>query len=867
LERLPALLLRSFPPSETESMPRLLPFLVLFIVASTATSTIATETEATETDAKETVAKETVAKEAERFFESQVRPLLIERCHKCHGGEMQKGQLRLDSRAAILAGGENGAAVVPGKPEESLVMEAIRHESFEMPPDGKLSDDEIAAIARWIELGAPWPGREDAGPDDAGPLVHKGSRTLSDDDRAWWAFQPVSRPEAPPAEQGASQHAIDRFIARRLAEEGLRLSPPADKATLLRRATFDLHGLPPTPEEIDAFLADDSPDAYEKLIDRLLESPRYGERWARHWLDLVRYAESDGYKQDDFRPTAWRYRDYVIGAFNSDKPYDEFIKEQLAGDELRPDDPEALIASGFLQLGIYEYNQRDVVTQWNAILNEITDVTADVFLAQGLQCARCHDHKYDPLLQKDYFRLRAYFEAYSPECDAPLGSAEELAAHADRLAAWEAKTAELRRELAEVEQPLRDSIAKAAIDKFPDDTREIMSKPAEARTPGEEQINDLAYRQVDLELVKIDFSKQLKGEKLDRWKALSEELAKFESERPTPLPTALAAGDISRIAPPTFIPGKRSAVPIEPGPLSVLDFEPAVIPEPSLAAKSTGRRRALAEWIASAENPLTARVMVNRIWQYHFGRGLVSTSSDFGHLGDLPSHPELLDYLASRFMDHGWSIKEMHRLMMTSAAYRQSSQPTHVAQGSLNDPANRLVWRQNLRRLDAEQIRDAILAATGELKLDAGGPSADAKEPRRTIYTKLYRNRRDALLDVFDVPDGIASMPQRNVTTTPLQSLLLVNSPWMLDRAKTLAAKVEKHAGDAMSERDDAEIAVQLYRRLYNRQPTDDEKALVAAFLANPTNRYTGDAAQARQKALIDLCHAMLNSSEFLFVD
>jgi cytochrome c553 len=786
------------------------------------------------------------ATEPSRQFESEIRPLLVQRCHKCHGATVQKGKLRLDSRSAALAGGENGPAVVPGKPQKSLLVDAINHGSREMPPDGKLSEAQIASLTRWIEQGAVWPG------DDQPPVaaVRRGPKELTEADRQWWSFQPVKRPAAPEiTSDWPLRNDVDRFVAARLQAEKLHSSPEADKHALLRRATFDLHGLPPTPEETAAFLAHDAPQAYEKLIDRLLDSPRYGERWARHWLDLVRYAESDGYKQDDFRPTAWRYRDYVIQSLNDDKPYDRFVQEQLAGDEISPDDPQAVVATAYLQLGIYEYNQRDVPTQWHSILNEITDVTADVFLGQGLQCARCHDHKYDPLLQKDYFRLRAYFAAYSPLTSAPVASLAEQQAYREKLTAWEQKTADLRRELNELQEPARAAVANDAMKKFPDDMRAILEKPADQRSTQERQLYDLAWRQIVLETDKIDYSKKLTGDALLRWQELKAQLAAFESEKPQPLPTTIAGSDIGPDAPPTLIPGKQGEA-IEPGPPSVFDPRPAIVPTPTANATTTGRRRALAEWIANENNPLTSRVLVNRVWQYHFGRGLVNTSSDFGHLGELPSHPELLDYLASEFVASGWSLKKLHRLIMTSHAYRQASKNSSP-ETAAKDPQNRLLWRQSVRRLDAEQIRDAILAATGELDLVSGGPSVDVKAPRRTIFTKQFRNRRDPLLDVFDVPDGIASTPQRNVTTTPLQSLLLINNPWMLERAKVLAAKVNQDSPD------DAALVDRLYLRILARPATAGERQTVVRYLA----------AGNRQEALADVCHALLNSSEFLFVD
>ncbi|MFM9114578.1 MAG: DUF1549 domain-containing protein, partial [Planctomycetota bacterium] len=480
----------------------------------------------------------------------------------------------------------------------------------------------------------------------AQPRVRRG---LTAEDRAWWASQPLAAP-IPPATPTPrwSLSPIDRFIAARLEQEQgqghgqehghekLQPAPAADKATLLRRLAFDLTGLAPTAEQCDDYLADEQPDAYERQVDRLLASPRHGERWARHWLDLVRYAESDGFKQDDYRPHAWHYRDYVIKSLNADKPYDQFIREQLAGDELAPNDDEAQVATGFLRHWIYEYNQRDVRSQWTNILNDVTDVTADVFLAMGLGCARCHDHKDDPLLQRDYFRLQAFFAPLVPRDDRSLATAAERADYAQRLSDWERKTAEIRTEMTAIEQQIRAQTTQSAIDKFPKDIRPMLRKSPDERAPLEQQLAELANRQVTLEQVNVKMESRLKDEAKERWVALKKRLDEYAIDRPAPLPVVNAVSDVGVHAPPTVIPGGREGAVIEPGFLSILDPAPATI-QPLPALPSTGRRSALANWLTQPDQPLTPRVAVNRLWQYHFGRGLVKTASDFGRLGEPPT--------------------------------------------------------------------------------------------------------------------------------------------------------------------------------------------------------------------------------------
>ena len=778
-------------------------------------------------------AEEKLSAEQVKFFEGKVRPLLFEHCQKCHGKDKQSGGLRLDSLSAMLGGGESGAALVRGKPEESLLVEAVNYASFEMPPGGKLDEEKIAILTAWVKMGAPWPG------DDGQRKVVAAKPRITDEDRKYWAFQPVKDP-TPPAvnDQGWCRNDIDRFIFQQLHQNGLEPSAEANRLTLIRRATFDLTGLPPTPAEVDDFLNDSSPEAYEKLIDRLLASPRYGEKWARHWLDLVRFAETDGWRQDAFRPAAYRYRDYVIKSFNEDKPYDRFVLEQLAGDELFPDNADAVDGTMYLRHWTYEWNQRNTRGQWSDILNDVTDVTSDVFLGLGLGCARCHDHKFDPLLQRDYFRLQAFFTPILPREDFPVATQQQLQAYREKMKVWEEKTAEIRAKIDAIVQPDLEKVSRGSIEKFPEDIQAMIHKPESERDAYEHQIATLAYRQVILEQ-KAKGGK-FEGEVKKRLEALQEELAKFDRFKPAPLPTRqFVISDAGPVAPPTFIPGDRKQEDILPGFLTILHEEPATISPLPTAPQSTGRRAAFAKWVADAKNPLSTRVITNRVWQYHFGMGLVVNSSDFGTLTEPPSHPELLDWLTTRFLEGGWTFKRLHRQIMTSATYRQSSIQPASQTASLKDPGNRLLWRQNMRRLESEPIRDAILAATGELDLkNIGGASSDPAGARRSIYTKTLRNAPFAVLDVFDGVDGFFTVPQRNVTTTSVQSLLMINGPWMLERAAAMAQRLEKQQFS-----DDAQLVKYAFRLTYGREPTAEESAQCVSFLQRQA-KTTGAASQ-----------------------
>ena len=699
---------------------------------------------------------------------------------------------------------------------------------------------------------------------------------FSEEERSYWFFQPVKRPEVPVVKKGEwCRNEIDHFILAELEREGLAPAGEANRRTLIRRLYVDLIGLPPDAGEVKAFEEDLSADAYEKVVERLLESPRYGERWAQHWLDLVRYAESDGYRADAYRPEAWRYRDYVIRSLNEDKPYDEFVMEQLAGDEIAPDDPEVLVATGYLRHWIYEHNQRDVRGQWSDILADVTDVTGEVFMGMGMGCARCHDHKFDPIRQSDYYRLQAFFAPMLPRTDLSLGTAKQRAEYEARLREWKSAAAEVLAEIEEIERPHREAVIEQIRIKFPDDIKEMWDRAPEERGPLESQLAELAYRQLYTEGGTFEgkIAGRIKGEEKERWEALREKLKEFDELKPRPLPEAFIVTDVGPEAPATFIPGREKGARFEPGVPVVLGMDWCFAEPIRGNGRSTGRRSALARWLTRGDNPLTARVMVNRIWQHHFGRGIVGTANDFGRLGERPTHPELLDWLASEFVRRGWSVKEMHRLMVSSATYRQSA-VGGGREGKMKDPENRLYWRMGPRRMEAEQIRDALLLVSGELDLKMGGPGVKSTTARRSVYLQVFRNKRDALLEVFDVPDGYRSMARRNVTTTPPQALLMMNGDWVLGRAQTLAERLLEDEPEWPEE-----VVEAAYLRVFGREPRSEERAVGMRFLGEQRDRVlqessaaggeeAGDGAEkAGLIALADYCHVLLNSNEFIYVE
>lgn len=797
-----------------------------------------------------------LAKDArwERYFEQHVRPILAQHCLKCHGATKQEGKLRLDSLSSMLKGGESGAALVPGKPAESLLLEAVRYESFEMPPNGQLSQTAIKHLEQWIAGGAVWPqSMQQLRPDAA---------VITDADRDWWAFRPLSKPAVPRLQQDEwSANEIDRFILQRLKAHELQPAPRADRRTLVRRLYFDLIGVPPTPEELQQFQEDKSSDAWERLVDRLLEDPRYGEHWARYWLDLVRYSESDGWNQDAYRPHIWRYRDYVIKSFNVDKPYPQFVKEQLAGDELPGDHPDHLIAAGFLRLGIYEYNQRDARGHWNDIMNEMTDVAGDVFLGMSMACARCHDHKFDPVPQTDYFKLRAFFEPVIWRDDLVAATNEQREEFDRQRAEWERQTAEIRGQIDALLKPYHDKKWKSTVEKFPFDIQACFYKPVEERNSWEHQMAYLVSRQFEEE--GGGPLKSMSAEDKKQLEELNKQLAAFDDIKPRPLPAVMTVTDFQGQPASTLIPEDPDRGPVEPGFLVVLadQMEAIDLSSESLsrdAASTTGRRSALADWIGRPDNPLTTRVIVNRIWQQHFGEGIVRTPNDFGHNGQPPTHPELLDWLTVSFIEHGWSLKWLHKQILMSSAWRQSA---HHPQADLyqdRDPSENWIWRASIRRLKAEQIRDAMLSVSGELKSAVGGPPVDEKTPRRAIYVKRFRNQTETFLHAFDAAPGLKSVAARNTTTTPTQSLLLINGLYGLERAKALAARLRKDSPDSPQS---------LIRRAvllaWGREPTEQEMQDALQFLIDESQETLAIDANR----LFDFCHILFNSSEFLYVD
>ena len=716
-----------------------------------------------------------------------------------------------------------------------------------------------------------------------------------------WAYQKPTSPTVPPvdatgADPGVrARNPIDAFVLARLSGVGLALAPQADRRTLIRRATIDLHGLPPTPREVANFVADARPDAYGRLLDRLLASPRYGERWARHWLDLARYAESDGYKSDRPRRGAWHYRDYVIRAFNADKPYDRFVREQLAGDELAPDDAEAAVATGFLRHWPLEDNGRQLPEMWQTILNEVTDVTGQVFLGLTVGCARCHDHKFDPIPQRDYYRLQAFFATMAPRDDILVGSPDELTSYFEKQRRWSEAASQARARLRDFEKPFLRGAALKKREKFPDEVQRIVAIPEARRSVREQQI--LRIGGAELHPSQKDMQGRMSTEDKDHWGELKKELAAFDALRPRGLPLARGIVTLLGAPPTTRIPDVPDAESLEPDFLSVLRSTTDARLAASVAGKSE-RRTALAVWLTSRENPLTARVMANRLWQHHFGRGLVATSEDFGVQGTPPSHPLLLDWLAGALVEDGWSLKRLHLLILHSHAYRQSTVGRDPERGRAVDPDNRLWWRRTARRLDAEVLRDSILSTSGELNHRMYGEGVYPELPvdyitsyrwdatkdraqrnRRSCYLAVRRNAHLPLLKTFDVPDTFASCARRTETTTPAQALVLLNSRWVLEEAQEFAGRLLRES--------DSHETVDWIRRafelLYGRAPTREELDVSKRFLrdesailgkrldlgepvALPPHVPTG-VQRSTAAALVDFCHSLWNTNEFLYYD
>ena len=638
---------------------------------------------------------------------------------------------------------------------------------------------------------------------------------FSEREKAWWAIQPIRKTDLK-----FSANPVDYFIQEKLESNELQLSPQAGPYEFIRRASFDLIGLPPSESEIEAFSDSwkKNPDAAKKeLIEKLLTSPAYGERWATHWLDVVRFAESDGYRADDFRSSTYLYRDYVIRSLNQDKPYDQFVREQLAGDEIDPQDFDHMIATGFLRHGVYEWNQRNARMQWELILNEMTNVTGEVFLGLGMGCAQCHDHKFDPILQKDYYSLQSFLSSvWWPE-DQNIGQPDQLL----KLQQWEAETVEVREKLLELKKDIFKGEEKNVVKQFPADIQEMYYKKPEERTTHEQQLVEMVNRQVRHKWIRTKWDEKFKkNEELKKkYDDLKIQLASF-SPKPS-LPQAFITTDLSTRPARTFVPGKKRQETF-PEFLTLLNLPSPKIEETKHG--TTGRRLALANWITSPKNPLSTRVIVNRVWQKHFGQGLVSTANDFGFLGEPPTHPALLDFLSNYLVENDWKLKSLHRLIMLSDTYGQTARREPSDKASLTDPQNQLLWRFPPRRLSAEQIRDAMLFTSGELKTKSGGSSVNGNSPHRSVYVKKRRNSPDRILSAFDAPAGFSSSSERLDTTTSTQALLLRNNPWPHARAQAMANKFAK------SESTKSTIS-KIFKSAYGRPATQAEIELSQSFL------------------------------------
>jgi hypothetical protein len=756
----------------------------------------------------------------------------------------------------IRKGGTRGPAIVPGKPEESVLYRLISGGQPVMPKQGEpLSKEQVEGIRQWIRQGAPWV-----------------------ESAKWWSLQPLDQPAVPPSQSKWVRTPIDAFILTKLREKGLASSPEADRRTLIRRLTYDLHGLPPTVEEVEAFLADPAPDAYEHLVDRLLASPRYGERWGRHWLDAAHYGESHGYDKDKPRRNAWPYRDYVIRSFNDDEPYARFVQEQLAGDVLFPDDPQATVALGFIAAGPWDFvgqvELREGTTdkEITRVLDrdDMVTVTMSSLVSMTAHCARCHDHKFDPISQADYYSLQAVFAGVD-RADRPFDSDPQVFRERNRLLAK-------KRRLASELRPLEDAAAAVKtpeIEKLDEQVakwKEVNGTDPENR-PAEikQHIADAAVRRAAMVKAALPIATLAETDRLHI------ELAAVDREiKALPKPqTVYAAADY-------FDPQASFRFAVTPRSVTVLARGSVDSPGPvappgalscvpglqahfavDLTAPEGERRAALAHWITDRNNMLTWRSIVNRVWHYHFGAGLVDSPNDFGHMGSLPSHPELLDWLAVQFRDGGGSFKKLHKMIVMSAVYRQSAADN--AANTRIDSDNRYLWRANRQRLDAESLRDTILAVSGKLDLTMGGPSVeqfffkddhspvydyaryDPDAPgnfRRSIYRFLVRSMPDPLMERFDCPDVSMITAKRTTTITAIQALALMNNPFVLKQAEHLAERVEKSGGDPVR---------QAFRLALQRAPNDRESRALTAYL--------------QREGLTNLCRLLFNTNEFVFVD
>ena len=809
----------------------------------------------------------------------QAFAILKKNCMGCHGAAKTSG-LDLRTAASVMAGGENGPALVPGDDEASKLLKLVTHEAKpEMPPGKKLADADIEILRQWIEAGASFDGFEKAAAsaDSAKTELAKlEERPITPEERAYWAFQAPKRSTPPRASQPAwNKNPIDAFLFAAMKAKGAKPSPHADRRTLIRRAYMDLTGLPPSPEEVAAFEKDKSPDAWERLVDKLLASPHYGERWARHWLDLVRFADSGGFEFDVDRPDAYRYRDYVVKAFNDDKPYDQFVKEQLAGDEVAPDSQDAMIATGFLRLGPEGGGGGERGRQDS--LDDVISTSTLTFMGMTVSCARCHDHKFDPIPQKDYYRIQAVFYPTRPVSH-PLVAPDVVAANRAETQRIDTLQRPIRRAKSDLEAPYLKILVDEAVSRLPEYMQTAWNTPADKRTAGQklnvQQIKKtLEDDTLSQKLTEKDIVARMSADDKAKHDEIKAKLRELDKQKPKPFPTARAIGEAGVTAQPSYflhrgsIDTKGSVM--APGVLTVACDSEYQFPTPPANAKSSYRRRGFAEWLVTPNNPLTSRVMVNRLWQHHFGEGIVRTPSNFGKMGEAPSHPELLDWLATEFVSRGWSMKQMHRLMMTSQAYQMASDD--IAANVAIDPENRLFWRMPRVRLEAEIIRDAILAVAGNLDRSLGGPAIypyidpklfqsstkrtwpgkpddDPATWRRSLYVYSKRSIRYPLFETFDQPNLINSCERRNRSTIAPQALLLMNNNFVITEAKFFAERLRKDAGE------DAKAQVErAFRLALGRVPTQFELAKAVEFIRN------------NPSGLAEFCQAMFNLNEFVY--
>jgi len=914
--------------------------------------------------------------QAQQVSEADVQAAL-KRCGQCHGPTLQMSKLDLSTREGMLKGGEKGPAIVPGDAEASPLyrrISGLQAPAMPMPPVPALSAQEIELVKNWINQGAkmtavaappvaaaapaPAPGASPAYPGGYTP------REITDADRSWWAFKKPVR-NTPPAVRDAkwSHNPIDAFVANMREQKGLEAAPQADRRTLIRRAYLDLIGLLPPPEEVEAFVKDPAPDAYSKLVDKLLASPNYGERWGRNWLDVVRYADSSGFEFDITVENAWRYRDYVIKAFNEDKPYNQFIIEQLAGDELDKPTPDSLIATTYYRVGPrVRFREANYPSYRYDYMDDMVRTTFQGFQGLSVNCARCHDHKFDPITRLDYFKTVAAFWSYV-DYDQPLVPKDQVDAYNAKLKALADEMTPLRQEIARIEKPYqekrREQQVQDALKKFPPDIQEAINTPEDKRTPGQKLLVAqviIGGPDVDPDNIVADANASAKAkaaakanqvfgagsesygrgplklspEDEKKRAELQAKIAAIEERLPPPLPTAdgVRDGDY-RLTPDglgdshipgtgrpdygikcCFVPavGTKFEVPplyfaansddiktnestfqVQPGFLTVLT-DPKNPPPATHVPNRTdyvtsGRRRALAEAIASADNPLTARVMVNRIWAWHFGTGIVSTPGNFGKMGTLPSNPELLDWLATEFVQKGWSVKAMHRIIMNSETYKMASAFSREADLKA-DPTNVYLWRFPPHRAEAEIIRDITLDASGKLNRQFGGEpffpaipaSLRADQPRgvweltkeepstwrRAVYAYVKRGLKYPMFEVFDEPDLNVTCERRATSTVPTQALTLLNNEFTLKQAGYFADRVWQAAGPNPEKQ-----VTEMYRIALSRDPSASEMRANLEFLKKQTDaaaakNATGDS--AARSALNDLAHVTLNLNEFVYI-